>query len=108
MQCPKDGTALRERERETAGGIVVLDVCPSCGGFWLDQGELEKLSASEDRYYRARYGDRDDDDNDDDDDERRRRQGSDLPSDDRYDDRGRPRRKRGGFLGELFEGFGGG
>jgi Zn-finger nucleic acid-binding protein len=22
---------------------VVLDVCPQCGGVWLDKGELEKL-----------------------------------------------------------------
>jgi Zn-finger nucleic acid-binding protein len=42
MNCPRcaDG-ALDERERE---GIVV-DVCSSCRGVWLDRGELEKLIA---------------------------------------------------------------
>ena len=87
MQCPKDQTSLRERERDTgAGEVVVLDVCPSCGGIWLDKGELERLTASERRYYNDQDGDRHDDG---DDDHRQDRRG------------GRPRR-RGGFLGGLF------
>ena len=66
MQCPKDQTNLRERERDTAAGdAVVMDVCPTWGGIWLDKGELERLTASEGRFYRERYGDREGDDADD-------------------------------------------
>ena len=98
MNCPKDQTPLRERERETAGrDVVVMDICPTCGGIWLDQGELEKLSQAEGRYYEeaGRQSPRDDDDDDDD-------------SHGGFGGRresGR-RERRGGFLGNLFEGFG--
>lgn len=96
MNCPKDQTAMRERERETAGEVVVMDVCPSCGGIWLDKGELEKLTVAESRYYGER---------------------TDLPQEDNDDDehggghgrgtgRGDRRGRRGGFFGNLFEGFG--
>ena len=91
MQCPKDQTNLRERERETAAGdAVVMDVCPTCGGIWLDKGELERLTASEGRFYRERYGDREDDDDDD---------GGGL-----FSGRGGRQGRRGGFLGGLFGG----
>ena len=87
MQCPKDQTSLRNRERETgAGDVVVMDVCPTCGGIWLDKGELERLTASESRYYNDQFGDRHDDDDDD----------------DRRERRGGRQRRRGGFLGGLF------
>ena len=38
--CPRDGASLVEREFHH----VKLDVCSSCGGVWLDQGELEQLT----------------------------------------------------------------
>lgn len=83
MQCPKCQTALRERERETSSGdVVVMDVCPSCGGIWLDKGELEQLSASESRYYKGA--------------------GRDAVVNDADDD-GRGGKRRGGFLGNLFD-----
>jgi uncharacterized protein len=42
VRCPRcESAALDERDRD---GIVV-DVCPSCRGVWLDRGELEKLIA---------------------------------------------------------------
>lgn len=90
MQCPKCQTALRERERETAlKDVVVMDVCPSCGGIWLDKGELEKLTESASRYDERRGRDKDDDDGDDDGDHGGRgRQGG---------------RRRGGFFGNLFD-----
>jgi Zn-finger nucleic acid-binding protein len=96
--------------------MVVMDICPSCGGVWLDRGELEKLSRSEATYYEsARWDDDDDDDrfgrdrDDDDDDDRF---GRDRRPDERgYDQRGRgpqtQQRRRGGFLSNLFENFGG-
>lgn len=39
MRCPKCGQELEEK-RETD---IVIDQCKSCGGIWLDQGELEAL-----------------------------------------------------------------
>lgn len=40
MKCPIcDDVTLREVEKEG----VLIDVCPSCKGIWLDRGELEKL-----------------------------------------------------------------
>lgn len=40
MNCPRCQTiVLTERERD---GLLV-DVCPTCRGVWLDRGELEKL-----------------------------------------------------------------
>lgn len=39
MKCPVDGTALLITER--AG--VEIDYCPQCRGVWLDRGELDKI-----------------------------------------------------------------
>jgi Zn-finger nucleic acid-binding protein len=92
---------MREREKED----VVIDICPNCRGVWLDAGELDKLTESEDRYYRSR-GWRDDDDDDDD----RRRYGDERRYDDArrpVDSYGRPK-KKSGFLSNLMENFGGG
>jgi Zn-finger nucleic acid-binding protein len=90
VECPRCRAALRERERETATGeVIVMDVCPACGGVWLDAGELEKLTQSENRYYAARGRDRDD---------RRRNRNEDDDDDDGGG--------IGGFLGNLFGRFG--
>lgn len=42
-RCPKDGSALEPREFHH----VVVDVCPTCKGVWLDAGELEQVSRVE-------------------------------------------------------------
>ncbi len=39
MRCPRDGATLVEREQQH----TKIDVCPECGGTWLDKGELEML-----------------------------------------------------------------
>jgi Pyruvate/2-oxoacid:ferredoxin oxidoreductase delta subunit len=39
MRCPKCGHELKETEHER----VMIDMCPGCGGVWLDAGELEIL-----------------------------------------------------------------
>lgn len=38
-KCPRCGCNLAEREVDQ----VKMDVCPECGGVWLDKGELEQL-----------------------------------------------------------------
>lgn len=41
MNCPVcDNVKMREVSKES----IMIDVCPSCKGVWLDRGELEKLS----------------------------------------------------------------
>lgn len=39
ISCPADGTGMEVRR---AAGVEV-DRCPSCGGYWLDGGELAEL-----------------------------------------------------------------
>ena len=84
MQCPVDGSELVMTER----GGVEIDYCPKCRGVWLDRGELDKIidrsaEAAPARTTPSRAPER------------------------RYDDDGyhpKPhRKKREGFLGELFD-----
>jgi uncharacterized protein len=39
MKCPKCGNDMKEEDR----GHVKVDVCASCGGMFLDAGELELM-----------------------------------------------------------------
>ena len=39
MQCPIDQTTLAMTERQG----IEIDYCPQCRGVWLDRGELDKL-----------------------------------------------------------------
>lgn len=79
MHCPVDGERLQIAERTG----VEIDYCPKCRGVWLDRGELDKIidrSAAEP----GDWG-----------------RGGRAPG--HQGDRERPRRKRGGFLEELFD-----
>ena len=84
MKCPIDQETLVMTERQG----VEIDYCPRCRGVWLDRGELDKLidrDSERDDSVRAGGGGRD-----------------------RYDDDDRlstpgPRRKKKGFLSEMFE-----
>ena len=96
MNCPKCQTTMRERERESGREVVVMDVCPNCGGLFLDKGELEKLTIAENRYYDDDY---DRDRGRDDDRDRYRR-------DEEYYRR-HPQKKKS-FLSSMMESFGGG
>jgi Zn-finger nucleic acid-binding protein len=93
VKCPIDEETLVLAERQG----IEIDYCPRCRGVWLDRGELDKLIEREgDRYgaepVRSSYDDsagyrrRDRDDDDDDD---RHRHGT--------------KRKKKGFLSEMFE-----
>ena len=41
--CPADGTAMKKVNFNIYTDII-LDYCPTCGGFWLDGGELERIN----------------------------------------------------------------
>jgi len=81
MHCPIDGTELVIAERTG----VEIDYCPKCRGVWLDRGELDKII---DRSAVAEAPPAHD-----------HRDGGGY----RDDHGGRPRKKRGGFLEDLFD-----
>ena len=91
MKCPVDGETLVMADRSG----VEIDYCPKCRGVWLDRGELDKIiergspaapqPAPATRQPEVRQP------------EVRRY------SDDDDDRRGKPYRKREGFLSELFD-----
>lgn len=76
MQCPIDGTQLVIAERSG----VEIDYCPQCRGVWLDRGELDKIIDRSAPAPQQGYSDPDP------------RSG--------YE---KKRKKRGGFLEELFD-----
>jgi Zn-finger nucleic acid-binding protein len=43
IECPRCWVALQQEEVEVRGPNVIIDVCPTCGGIWLDSGELNRL-----------------------------------------------------------------
>ncbi len=102
MDCPIDGSELRITERSG----VEIDYCPKCRGVWLDRGELDKIidraapevvggPVGRDRDWDDRYR-RDDRHRDD-------RHRDDRHRDDDWDDRRGHRRKKRGFLGDIFD-----
>jgi uncharacterized protein len=122
MKCPIDGTELKIADRQG----IEIDYCPQCRGVWLDRGELDKMieraAAAETRIppaaptrpypveqYRpdsdsAGYDKRKND-------EAYRRYDDDdygYDSDDKRYDPNDPRskKKKKGFLGEVFDIFG--
>ena len=96
MQCPVCDVTLVISSREG----IEIDHCPQCRGVWLDRGELDKII---ERAAPAVAGvgggrdfDRDRDRNRDDD----RWRGDD---DDRYRGDRYRKKRRGGFLEDLFD-----
>lgn len=101
MQCPVCDDRMKEVERQG----VMLDICPSCKGVWLDRGELDKLIALSETPERS-------------DDYQRperpveRRERPDEHYEDRrhHEDRDRYRhghKRRGSWLGDILESIGG-
>jgi uncharacterized protein len=50
-RCPKDGSRLSAR---TTDGVEI-DECGTCGGVWLDAGELQALSQRESEGFLGRF-----------------------------------------------------
>ena len=48
MKCPKCRDSLKQKGKPDTDefGFVVVDVCPTCQGVWLDKGELSRLNHS--------------------------------------------------------------
>ncbi len=106
--CPKCQSPMRSYERNG----VTVDQCTGCRGVFLDRGELERLVDAEGAYYegggggrrepeREHYEPRRERDWDDDDDDRRGGFGG-LGGFGGGHGHGK-RRKREGFLSELFD-----
>lgn len=88
MKCPVDGETLVMTNRNS----VEIDYCPNCRGIWLDRGELDKII---DREQSANAGAGAGD---------RPQRSSGVPPQSRSQSHEeRPRRKREGFLSELFD-----
>ena len=98
MKCPIDATDLVMSERSG----VEIDYCPQCRGIWLDRGELDKILDRAATEYgrgpaapqapvddRGRFSDHGRD--------------RDRDRDRDYDSRSGKKRRREGFLGELFD-----
>jgi Zn-finger nucleic acid-binding protein len=43
IECPRCFVQATQSEVEVFGPNINIDVCPKCGGIWLDHGELKKL-----------------------------------------------------------------
>jgi Zn-finger nucleic acid-binding protein len=85
MKCPTDDSVLQLSERQG----IEIDYCPTCRGVWLDRGELDKLieRSAADAAPRAPVTSPD--------------RGSDRDYD--HDGGREKKRKKGSFLGEIFE-----
>ena len=100
MKCPNCDQTLVMTERQG----VEIDYCPTCRGVWLDKGELDKIieksTAAEsnqqlkqtDEKINKRQNDDDDDD-----------EGGFFNRNRRDDNNENPNRRKGGFLGNLFD-----
>lgn len=97
MQCPVcTGTQLVMSERQG----IEIDYCPQCRGVWLDRGELDKIidrstAAMPEAQVRQSAPP-----------PQQQQSGHAYPQDQRhgyYKDDQRYRKKKGGFLGELFD-----
>ncbi len=102
MKCPVDNVDLLISDRQG----IEIDYCPKCRGIWLDRGELDKII---ERSSSFEQGGRDDTRRDEPrKDEFRRddyRSGDDYKKygDKPYKDDYYYKKKKGGFLGELFD-----
>ena len=101
MKCPNCEETLVMSDRQG----IEIDYCPKCRGVWLDKGELDKIieksysSQSSQQMNQNEEGrNRRDNDDDDDDDE-----GGFFNRNQRSENTNNPNRRRGGFLGNLFD-----
>ncbi len=53
MKCPRDNSELK---KEIYEANIEIDVCESCGGKWLDKGELETIQKTIEKDYSNELG----------------------------------------------------
>lgn len=90
MKCPNCESLLIMSERQG----IEIDYCPNCRGVWLDRGELDKIieksmsaeKTQQDRPYNENKGYK-----------------KEYNDDDEYQKRNYQRKRKGGFLGNLFD-----
>jgi uncharacterized protein len=98
LRCSIDGSRLVQTERSE----ILVDACPECRGVWLDRGELDRILVKE---WQWASGDPDEDFFREAEGRRQQPREPDRYDDcERYDDRdsGRRKKRRGGFLEDLF------
>jgi len=50
VHCPRcDGSPVLRKVTPPEFPDVVIDTCPTCSGFWLDKGEMDKLREVSDK-----------------------------------------------------------
>jgi uncharacterized protein len=96
MKCPNCEETLVMAERQG----VEIDYCPKCRGVWLDKGELDKIIEKSQVDLRSQNRNDDNFNRFDDDDDNDR---GFFNRDRRDNDGNNPNRRRGGFLGNLFD-----
>ncbi len=90
MDCPVCKVELKMSERQG----IEIDYCPQCRGVWLDRGELDKIIERSEQAPSPPQQPQQP--------PPRTEPKRESQFDDYYDDRERKRRKRG-FLGDLFD-----
>ena len=97
MKCPNCEETLVMTERHG----VEIDYCPTCRGVWLDKGELDKIieksSSTESSQQLKSQDEKRNREEGDDDDEGFFNRNRDN------DNKTNPNRRKGGFLGNLFD-----
>ncbi|MBL7709610.1 MAG: zf-TFIIB domain-containing protein [Chitinophagaceae bacterium] len=90
MKCPNCESLLVMSERQG----IEIDYCPNCRGVWLDRGELDKIieksmsaeKTKQTRPYNENKGSK-----------------KEYDDADEYQKRNYPQKRKGGFLGNLFD-----
>ncbi|HEX2949296.1 MAG TPA: zf-TFIIB domain-containing protein [Armatimonadota bacterium] len=107
MICPVGGNTLRAIERSG----IEIDICPGCKGVWLDRGELDKIiqreASSMEQGYEAppqRAYPREQEHHDRHYDHEREHEHDERYREGQY---AQKRNRRGSWMTDLFEGFGG-
>ena len=90
MKCPNCEETLVMSERQG----IEIDYCPKCRGGWLDKGELDKIIERSESSTSKTFGT---------DITERRYEEGDFDSRQQYDKNQQRRKKRGGFLGDIFD-----
>jgi Zn-finger nucleic acid-binding protein len=74
---------------------IEIDYCPTCRGVWLDRGELDKIIEKSMAAEKTQQNSRPDSNN--------KGYKKDYDDNDEYQNRNYPQKRKGGFLGNLFD-----